>query len=67
VILSIGIPTFNRGHFLESCLNSIASQVYEFSKEVELIVSDNYSTDNNFEATRRIKKLDQITLRKQIS
>lgn len=56
MILSIGIPTFNRGHFLESCLNSIASQVYEFSKEVELIVSDNYSTDNNFEATRRIKK-----------
>ena len=46
VLLSIGIPTYNRAHFLESCLSSIAPQVSEFGGEVELIVSDNCSTDS---------------------
>src|SRR5919204_2898541 len=45
-ILSICIPTYNRAHLLEVSLRYLAPQAAEFSSEVELIVSDNCSTDN---------------------
>ena len=42
-ILTIGIPTYNRRKTLEKTLNSVLSQI---TNEVELIVSDNASTDD---------------------
>ena len=45
VIVSIGIPTFNRAELLRSALYSLAPQIKEFQGEVELIVSDNNSQD----------------------
>jgi len=44
-LLSICIPTFNRAELLESALGSLTPQVAELGAEVELIVSDNCSTD----------------------
>lgn len=45
-ILSICIPTYNRAGLLQSALLSVAPQVAKFGSLVELIVSDNCSTDN---------------------
>jgi glycosyltransferase involved in cell wall biosynthesis len=43
--LTIYIPTFNREKYLKECLNSVLSQVKGYSNQVEVIVSDNASTD----------------------
>ncbi|WP_151736549.1 glycosyltransferase family 2 protein [Paenibacillus tengchongensis] len=44
--LSICIPTWNRAEKLKECLNKFISQIVELEDEVEIIVSDNASTDN---------------------
>ena len=44
-LLSICIPTYNRARVLKDCLKSIV-QADEFSNEVEIVVSDNCSTDD---------------------
>ena len=47
MILSICIPTFNRSQKLENTINCIASQIKEpLVNLVEVIVSDNHSTDS---------------------
>ena len=57
MILSIGVPTYNRGAMLEDCLNNIASQItIEFQNKVSIIVTDNSSTDNTSEVVDRIKE-----------
>jgi glycosyltransferase involved in cell wall biosynthesis len=48
IILSICIPTYNRAIYLEVCLESIVKQVGNY-QEVEIIISDNLSTDNTRE------------------
>lgn len=42
-LVSIGVPTYNSSRYLRQCLNSIAAQSY---KHVEVIISDNASTDD---------------------
>ena len=49
-LLSICIPTYNRAELLRSALLSLVPQVKESGGEVELVVSDNCSTDD----TRRV-------------
>lgn len=44
-LLSICIPTFNRAHLLRSALWTLAPQVKQCGNLVEVIVSDNASTD----------------------
>lgn len=44
-LLSICIPTYNRSEYLEKTIESIVSQK-DFGDEVEIVVSDNCSTDN---------------------
>lgn len=44
-ILSICIPTYNRANCLEECLNSIAKSIAGFEDDVEIVISDNASTD----------------------
>lgn len=44
-LLTIAIPTYNRVEFLNRSLNSILKQ---FEDEVEILVSDNASTDETF-------------------
>lgn len=43
-ILSICIPTYNRGDVLKKCIDSIVGNI-AFSEEIEIVVSDNCSTD----------------------
>lgn len=44
-ILSICIPTFNRASYLRKSLDSIVSQEMIHSGEIEVVISDNCSTD----------------------
>jgi len=46
-LVSIGLPVFNEGRFIRQSLESLISQDY---KNIEIIISDNASTDN----TRKI-------------
>jgi hypothetical protein len=55
-LLSICIPTYNRAELLESALASLAPQVEEHRQEVELIVSDNCSTDNSGDVVERLAR-----------
>ena len=56
--LSIGIPTYNRGNYLEKNLNGLAKQIREnnLQDEVEINVSNNGSTDNTNEIVRSFIK-----------
>lgn len=45
ILLSICIPTYNRGEILQETLNNLVSDKH-FDDEVEIVVSDNASTDN---------------------
>jgi glycosyltransferase involved in cell wall biosynthesis len=54
-VVSIGVPTFNRAQSLSKCLNSILQQSY---KNIELIVSDNASSDETPEVIQRFKNHD---------
>lgn len=51
-LLTIGIPTYNRSKYLKKCLDSIFDQVGNNSL-VEVLVSDNCSTDNTEELVRK--------------
>ncbi len=44
-LLSFCIPTFNRAEYLRSCIDSLISQPEFSSGEVEIVISDNASTD----------------------
>lgn len=44
-LLTIAIPTFNRARFLKLCLDELCPQVQPLVDIVEVIVSDNASTD----------------------
>jgi hypothetical protein len=48
--LTIGIPTYNRAHMLPTSLSAALSQTHD---DVEVIVSDNASTDNTEEVVRK--------------
>ena len=59
-ILSICIPTFNRSEFLKDCLKSITTQVSSINDDVEIVVSDNASTDDTMKIVEEAKKLCHI-------
>ena len=44
--LSIAIPTHNRAHFLKEELDILLPQVLTRKEEIEIIISDNVSTDD---------------------
>lgn len=51
--LSIIVPIYNSGQHLESCLNSITSQV---KKRIEVILINDKSTDNSLKICKKFKK-----------
>ncbi len=54
-LLSLCVPTYNRAPFLDECLSRIREQFFSLSepKRLELIVSDNCSTDATEEVVKR--------------
>jgi glycosyltransferase involved in cell wall biosynthesis len=59
-LLSICIPTYNRANLLESALFALVPQIRMFENIVELIVSDNCSTDNTEQVVKKIQELIPI-------
>ena len=59
-ILSICIPTFNRASFLKVMLAAVVRQAAEFSSEIEIVVSDNASSDNTREIVDGVKNLGPV-------
>jgi glycosyltransferase involved in cell wall biosynthesis len=49
-LVSICVPTYNSSKYLEQCLISIERQSY---KNIEVIISDNYSDDNSVEIAEK--------------
>lgn len=45
-LLSICIPTYNREKYLKECLDSVINQEWFNEEEIEIVISDNASTDN---------------------
>lgn len=54
-MVSIGLPTYNRAAGLERAIESVLAQTH---RELELIVSDNASTDGTQELCRRVAERD---------
>jgi glycosyltransferase involved in cell wall biosynthesis len=52
-LLSISIPTYNRAEYLDLCLSQICKQLPGKEHLIEVIVSDNASTDNTGEIVRK--------------
>jgi glycosyltransferase involved in cell wall biosynthesis len=52
-LVSVIIPTYNNGHLIEKALKSIIDQSY---KRWEIIIVDNYSTDNTKSIIEEYKK-----------
>lgn len=48
-LVSICVPTYNSSRFLRQCLDSLVAQSY---KNIEVIISDNASTDDTIEIAR---------------
>lgn len=54
-LLSICIPTYNRSTYLEEALCNIINDT-SFSDDIEIIISDNASTDNTQEIVSKYIK-----------
>src|SRR5665647_1822946 len=48
-LLTIAIPTYNRAEYLNTCLSHITLQLNSYESLVEVIVSDNCSSDNTLD------------------
>jgi abequosyltransferase len=54
--LSIAIPTYNGSRYIREALDSIISQLGDIDEEVEIVISDNASTDETPEIIREYQK-----------
>ena len=59
---SILISSFNKGKYLGKCLNSCLNQK---ENDYEIIVFDNYSTDNTSKILNKFKKFPRIKIFKK--
>ena len=64
ILLSICVPTYNRASFLEVCLINLVDQIQD-DMPVEILVSDNFSTDNSLEVASKYESLPFFKLIKQ--
>ena len=53
--LSVAIPTYNGAHYIREALDSIISQLDDINEEIEIVVSDNASTDETQEVIEKYK------------
>ncbi len=62
-LLSIAIPTWNRAQLLARALACLRTQIIDFKNEVEIVISDNASTDNTQEVINNfIKSAEGINI-----
>jgi glycosyltransferase involved in cell wall biosynthesis len=54
-LVSIGIPLCNEEEFIEETLKSVVNQSY---RNIEILVSDNFSTDSSYEIAKEAAKSD---------
>lgn len=54
--LSICIPTYNRAEFLKECLESVLYSAKGFENRIEIVVSDNASTDETGNVIRTFQQ-----------
>jgi glycosyltransferase involved in cell wall biosynthesis len=59
-LLSICIPTYNRASCLFECLTSICEAISGYESNVEIIISDNVSTDNTEEVIKYFARKHEI-------
>src|SRR5574344_2029237 len=67
-ILSICIPTYNRADYLKKTLRKLTDEmVFRFSEDVEIVISDNNSSDDTQEVCAEYKKIfgNKIVYHKQ--
>jgi abequosyltransferase len=60
-LLTIAIPTYNRAHYLDLCLRQIARQYPAVHEAVEVLVSNNRSTDNTDDVVENYR--DRLAIR----
>ncbi|GFE58124.1 glycosyltransferase family 2 protein [Geobacter sp. AOG1] len=56
-LFTIAIPTFNRAKCLDLCLSQFSPQLHECETEVDLIISDNCSTDETQDIVSKYLKI----------
>ena len=56
MLLSICIPNYNRGKYLNNCLNSILLAKSNSNMKFEVCISDNCSKDNILKIVKYYKK-----------
>jgi glycosyltransferase involved in cell wall biosynthesis len=56
-MLTIAVPTYNRASYLDTCLSQVCPQVTGHEKEVQVLVSDNCSSDDTGEIVRKYVSL----------
>lgn len=54
ILLSIVIPTWNRSSSLDAALRHLLPQLESYSREIEIIISDNGSTDDTQNALKKV-------------
>ncbi|MCM8788427.1 MAG: glycosyltransferase, partial [Candidatus Omnitrophica bacterium] len=52
-LLSIGIPTYNGEEHIKEAIDSIIAQLDDIGDEIEIVISDNASTDTTPEIVRQ--------------
>ena len=61
IFFSVIIPTYNQENLLERCLKSVTQQTF---KNYEVIIVDNYSTDNTSKVVKKFgKKIKYFKIR----
>ena len=53
-LVSISIPNYNYGHFLEYCFESVLNQTYP---NLEISFNDNQSTDDSYDIAQKYRKI----------
>ena len=58
--LSICIPTYNRSTHLGECLDAVLSSAKEYKSKIEIVISDNASTDDTQTVVNEYMKMHSI-------